>query len=118
MVPGLRNRMGEDFTQLLQTALGLRSSGQGPLLLAHSIKQCGLRMQACIVGLSLRIGDSVWVRSVGNSAGPGFAAKAQRGDGGRGDGRGDSSVLVCRTLSLLIALGKSNGFLDNLVREH
>jgi hypothetical protein len=118
VVPGLRNRMGEDFTQLLQTALGLRSSGQGPLLLAHSIKQCGLRMQACIVGLSLRIGDSVWVRSVGSSAGPGFAAKAQRGDGRRGDGRGDSSVLVCRTLSLLIALGKSNGFLDNLVREH
>ena len=48
VVPDLRNRMGEDFAQLLQTALGLRSAGRGPLLLAHSIKQRRLRMQTCI----------------------------------------------------------------------
>ena len=38
VVPDLRNRMGEDFAQLLQTALGLRSARRGPLLLARSIK--------------------------------------------------------------------------------
>ncbi len=118
VVPDLRNRMCKDFTQVLQTALGLRSAGRGPLLLARSIKQRGLRMQACIVRLSLRIGDSVRIRSVGSSAGRGVAAKAQRGDGRRGDGRGDSSVLVNRTLRLLAALGKLNAFLDNLGTEH
>ena len=69
VVPDLRNRMGEDFAQLLQMVLGLRSSGRGPLLLARSIKQRGLRMQACIVRLSLSNGDSVQIRSVGCSAG-------------------------------------------------
>jgi len=118
VVPDLRNRMGEDFAQLLQTALGLRSAGRGPLLLARSIKQRGLRMQACIVRLSLCIGDSMWIRSVGSSAGRGVAAKAQRGDGRRVDGRGDCSVLVNRTLGLLVALGKLNAFLNNLGREH
>jgi len=75
-------------------------------------------MQACIVRLSFRIGDSVWIRSVGSSAGRGVVAKAQRGDDRRGDGRGDSGILVNRTLSLLIALGKLNAFLDDLGREH
>ena len=38
VVPDLRNRMGEDFAQLLQTALGLRSPGRGPPLLARAVK--------------------------------------------------------------------------------
>ena len=117
VVPNLRNRMGEDFAQPLQTALGLRSAGRGPLLLSRSIRQRGLRMQACIVRLSLCIGDSVRIRSPGSSAVRGVVAKAQRGDGRRGDGWGDSSALVNRTLSLLVALGKLNAFLNNLVRE-
>ena len=114
VVPDLRNRMSEDFAQLLQTALGLRSAWGGPLLLARSIKQRGLRMQACIVRLSLRIGDSVRIRSV---AGCGIAAKAQREDGRCGDGWRESSVLVNRTLSLLIALGKLNAFNNKSGRE-
>jgi len=60
----------------------------------------------------------VWIRSVGRSAGHGVAAEAQRGDGRHGDGRGDSSIVVNRTLSLLVSLGKLNVFLDNLGREH
>ena len=38
VVPDLRNRMGEDFAQLLLTALGLRSAGRGPLLLTRAVK--------------------------------------------------------------------------------
>ena len=34
----LCNRMGEDFAQLLQMALGLRSPGWGPQLLARAVK--------------------------------------------------------------------------------
>jgi hypothetical protein len=36
--PDLHNWMGEDFAQLLQTALGLSPPGQGPLLLARAVK--------------------------------------------------------------------------------
>lgn len=87
MVPDLCNHMGEDFTQLLQMVLGLRSARQGPLLLAHLIKQCGLRMNALIVGLSLHIGDSVQIRSVGSGAGHGIMVKAQREDSQYSDGQ-------------------------------
>src|SRR6266545_5016884 len=66
-------------------------------------------MQACIVGLSLRLGDS---RSVGSSAGRGIAAMGQRGGGRHGDGLGDSSVLVNRDLSLLVAPSKANAILE------
>ena len=115
VVPDLRNRMSEDFAQLPQTALSLRSAWGGPLLLARSVKQRGFGMQACIVRLSLRIGDSVRIGSV---AGRGVAAKGQRGDGRRGDGRGGNGVLVGRNLSLLAALGKLNAFIDKLGRDH
>ena len=71
------------------------------MLFARSIKQGGLRMQACIVRPSLCIGDSVQIRGVGSSAGRAVVAKAQRRDG-----------------LLLIALGKLNAFLDKLGREH
>ena len=57
-------------------------------------------------------------QSVGSRAGRGVAAKTQRGDGQHSDGQGDSSVLVNRTLGLLVALGRLNAFLSNLVREH
>jgi hypothetical protein len=75
-------------------------------------------MQACIVELSLRLGDSAWVRVVGSSAGRGVAVKAQRGYGRRSDVRGDRSVLINRALSLLVAPSKANAILDNFGRKH
>ena len=76
VVLDLRNRMVENFTQLLQTTLGLRSSGRGPLLLARAVNE--RRRKARIARLSLRLGDSVRIRRVGNSARRGATAKAQR----------------------------------------
>ncbi len=69
-------------------------------------------MQACIVGLTLRLGNSTRIRSVGSSTGRRVAAKAQKGEGRRGGGRGDSSVLVNRALSLLVAPSKANEILQ------
>lgn len=103
----IRNRVIEDLTQLLQTALGLRSLGRGPLP-ARAVKQRGLRRKARIVGSSLRFRDSAHIRSVGSSAGHGVATKAQRGEGRRGGGQGDCRALVNRAASLLVVLSKTN----------
>ena len=110
-----RNRMVEDFAQLLQTVFGLRSAGRGPLL-ARVVKQRGLRMKACMAGLNLGLGDSMRIRSVGSSAGCGVAAEAQRGEGQRSGGRGDSKVLFKRALSLLVVPSKAKAILDNFGR--
>jgi len=54
--------MAKNFTQLLQTVLGLRSAGRGPLLLARAVDGCGLRKEAGIVCQSLRLGDSMQIK--------------------------------------------------------
>jgi hypothetical protein len=108
--------MVEDFAQLLQTALGLRSAWRGPLLLARAVNKRGLRREARKVRLSLRLGDSARIRRIGGSTGHGVAAKAQR-EGRRCGGQGDSMGLVNIDLSILVAPSKANVILNNLGRK-
>ena len=79
VVPHLANRMGEDWAQLLQPALGLRSGGRGPLIPPGAVYQRGLRRQARLVRLSLRLRDSVRIRSIGGS-GNDVAVEAKTGE--------------------------------------
>jgi len=69
VVPHLANRVGEDWAQLLQLALSLSGRWGGPLILPRAVYQRGHRQQAGIIRLSLRLGDSVRIRSIGDSAG-------------------------------------------------
>ena len=118
VVPDIPNRMVKNFTQLLQTALGLRSSVRGPLLLARAVNKRGLRGEARIVQHGLRLGDSMRIRRVGSSARRGVTAKAQGGGGWCGNSRGDSGVVVVGALNLLVFLSKSNVSIDNFGRRH
>lgn len=91
VVQGLHDWMVENFTQLLQTALGLRSAGRRLLLL--SPYQCG---------------KQAWVQKRGSHS----TIEPPLSEGWRGD---DSGVVA---LSLPAALGKANVLLDDFGRKY
>lgn len=118
VVPDLVNGMAEDGAQLLQSALGLGSTGRDPLFLhICPIDQRGLRCQAGVEEVRLRLGDSVWIIWVIRcSTGCDAAAKAKVGDRGLGtggrDGGADSSGL-----GLGIAPSKANARFEKFLRD-
>lgn len=107
--------MGEDFAKLFETTVGLGSLGREPLLLARAVDQRGVRRKAYVVRQGFLPRDSVRIRRVRSSAGCGVAFEAQRGERRRGDGRGDSVVLVD---SAIVVPSKAYELLDKFDGDH
>ena len=80
VVPDPCDRMVENITQLLQMAPSLGSTGKRPRLLACAVYKSGLGWQACVVGLSLCLGDGTRIKCGGSIAGHRVVARESRED--------------------------------------